>query len=507
MDNSAGSLAIINARIVRNHREGRFYSGMVVLEGRVAYVGDSETASAIARSHGLEVKDAGGLFVLPGFIDAHLHVESLGVQLKAADLSTARSIDELIKVLKEKYSRESPKLIVGRGWDQERLAEKRMPTARDLDRVSKDVPVVAARVCGHVVAVNSVVLEMMKEELERFDSKEVPRDEAGRPIGLLFEDAGNAAWSFAVSFFDRQELVLSALRRLASLGVTSAGWMGVSEEQLESVRNVYNGRALPRLHLYLERSLLKRTKDFKKAPFSGDFVRVSGIKLFADGSLGARTAYLSEDYSDAPEWRGVLMMDESTLAELSAEAIESGLQPAVHAIGDEAIRTVLRAFRRVRAGRHDARIEHASLAPPDVLAEMSAQRVIAVIQPRFALSDWWAVQRLGDRVRHLYPFRDMLERGVRVALSTDSPVEPADPWETVRAAELNGSQSLSRATSLSLYTEGSAVALRRWDLGKLEVGCKADFIVTDFNPYTTPAELLVSRGGVLETYVNGVRVY
>lgn len=507
MLNKSNSFAIIKALIVKNYFDGRLYDGMVVIDGRVAYVGDAATAKAIAMQHGVEVIDKGGKFVLPGFIDSHLHVESLGISIETADLSAAASIEELVEILRRKYLAEKPPILIGRGWDHERFVEKRMPTSRDLDRVTSDIPVVISRVCGHVVSVNTVALESLKEELRKFDESYVPRDEKGEPIGLLFEDAGYLAWNYASKFLDRKSVIMRAMERLASLGVTSVGWMSVNKAQIETVSEIARGGRLPiRLHLYVEPELLDAAGRYRELLNNNDFVKVAGVKLFADGSLGARTAYLSEDYADRGGWRGIPLLDEKKIIELTSTAVEKGLQPAVHAIGDEAIRTVLRAYKNIRSREIGARIEHVSLAYPDIIDELAKVGAIAVVQPRFVVSDWWAGDRLGERVRHLYPFRTMLKRGVKMALSTDSPVEPADPWLTVQAAELDREESLRREEALRLYTEGSASAIRRPDLGKLEPGFKADFIVVEFNPFAIPREKL-SEARVLETYVDGKMVY
>jgi predicted amidohydrolase YtcJ len=508
MEKDFDSYAIVNAHVVKSYLDGNFYDGIVVVNGRVLYVGNSDVAKLIARQHGLEVIDKKGLFLLPGFIDAHMHVESLGITLKTLSLSSVSSIEELVSLLKKKIQDDKPHIVVGRGWDHERFVEKRMPTAKDLDRASRDIPIVLSRVCGHVVVVNSVVLETLRDELQKFPDSYVPRSENGLPIGLLFEDAGYLAWNYASSFLDKKEVLREALNHLVSLGITSVGWMSVNESQLNVLAELNSFSSThSRLYLYIEDYLLEKGMYYKTVFSGSDKITVNGVKLFADGSLGARTAYLSEDYSDKPGWRGVLLMDENKIVDKASMAIQIGLQPATHAIGDEAIRHVIKAYRRINAGEYAARIEHVSLAPPDIVESLAKLKLIAVVQPRFVVSDWWAGQRLGERVRYLYPFRTMLARGVRMAFSTDAPVEPANPWLTVQAAENNREEEkLRRAEALYLYTEGSAIALRRRDIGRLEPGYKADFIITNFNPFTLPNDYL-PEARVLETYVGGRKVY
>lgn len=501
------SFAIIDARVVKDYAEERFYDGILIIDGRIAYVGDSATTKMLAHQYGVEIMSKKGLFVLPGFIDSHLHVESLGISIKTVDLSSVNSIDELVNTLRRVYDREKPKVLIGRGWDHENFLEKRMPIAKDLDIVSREVPIVISRICGHVVSVNSLVLDALREELSVFSDNIVPKDEKGRPIGVLFEDAGYLAWDYASSFLDKKEILQLATKRLASLGITSVGWMSVNKSQLNSLLETVAENPLQiRLHLYVEQTLIDEVEEYRKRITSNDFLRINGVKLFADGSLGARTAYLSEEYNDKPGWKGVLIHDEKRIMEITSKIIEHGLQPSVHAIGDEAIRNVLRAYKKVNAGKYEARIEHVSLAFPDILEELARQRIVAVVQPRFVISDWWASYRLGYRVRYLYPFRSMLRYGIKMALSTDSPVEPANPWLTVSAAESERDESLTRKESLYLYTVGSSIALKRRDIGKLDVGYRADFVLVNFNPFTIPRQYL-NDASVLETYVEGKKVY
>lgn len=499
--------AIVNARIVRDYSERKLYSGIVIHRGTVVYVGDSEGAKRVAGQLGLDIIDKRGLYVLPGFIDAHMHLESLGIALESVDLRDASSIEELISAMRQRYARDRPPVLIGRGWDHEKFAERRMPIARDLDRVSRDVPVVVSRICGHVVSANTAALEILRDRLREFDDRLVPRDSAGEPIGLLFEDAGYLAWELAASFFDKRKVIKRAIEELLSLGVTSVGWMSVKSDQLDAVGDLYarGDGAKIRVHLYVDPSALGKAEGLK-ARLDDETISVRGVKLFADGSLGARTAYLSEDYSDMPNWRGILLIEEARALELISDIISRGLQPAVHAIGDEAARIVLRIYKRTDAGRVNGRIEHASLAFPDIIMGLIEAGAIAVVQPRFVISDWWARERLGPRARYLYPLKTMYEHGVAMALSTDSPVEPPSPWLTVQAAESNGSESLTREISLYLYTVGSARSIRRGDLGRLSEGYRADFIVTDFDPFDVSTEEL-GRVRVLETYVNGQRVH
>jgi len=250
-------------------------------------------------------------------------------------------------------------------------------------------------------------------------------------------------------------------------------------------------------------------------PESWGALEVVGLKVFADGSFGARTAALREPYSDDPGNSGVLLADRNALLRSLEAAGRAGLQLAVHAIGDRALEEVVAAAKA--SGAH-LRVEHASLAPPDLLSELAELGLWVSAQPRFVISDWWIVSRLGrERARWAYPFRSFLERGIGLSFSSDAPVEPCNPFEGVYAAvtrgslegleiaELTAGEALSWEEALRCYTE-TAPRLLGEQLGRLSPGYRADFVVVDRDPLSVPvAELRRIR--VLATYVNGELAY
>ena len=255
--------------------------------------------------------------------------------------------------------------------------------------------------------------------------------------------------------------------------------------------------------------------------FGDELVRIMGVKIIADGSLGARTAWLSKPYSDDPGNNGYPNIGLDGLKRLVAKAHGAGLQVAIHSIGDRALDMVLEAYRSlvgVSAMRH--RVEHASLTRDDQLVEIKRLGLAVSIQPRFAVSDWWAGERLGtNRVKLLYRFKTMAEIGIPLGISTDSPVEPLNPWETVYAAisERKPSsaaaqkpilgEALTIVDTLYYYTLGSAYIMHEErSLGTLEEGKLADFVVIDRDPLETPVEEITGIK-VLETYVGGEKVY
>jgi predicted amidohydrolase YtcJ len=228
-------------------------------------------------------------------------------------------------------------------------------------------------------------------------------------------------------------------------------------------------------------------------------LRIGAVKLFADGSLGARTAALREPYADDPGNRGVLMHAQAELDRRVAAIGEAGFQVAIHAIGDAALEAALTAIERASRRVDPPRIEHASIAPPDLRERMRRLGAVAAVQPPFVLSDTWLPERLGsERVPWAYPFRTMRAEGILLAGSTDCPVEALDAWPAVAAAVHRGGQNPAEALSLpealDLFTAGSAAAEERRtepvQSGSLLPGQPADFLVMEEDPFTLATDAL-----------------
>jgi len=509
------SFAVLG-RIYASFSPLRVVSGILVKEGRVAFAGSSEEAVRLARELGGEVLDFRKYAVVPGFIDSHMHLDGLGMSLMTLDLRGAKSIEEVKRRLRQfRDEGRGEKVIIGRGWDQELFEEKRWPSASDIDEAAGGIPTVLVRVCGHAAVLSSSALEMLLRE--GVDPLLLQRDEAGKPTGVVFEEAVGKALSLLSGELNRRDLLKRASLEAARHGVTAVGFMSAKLSDLKILGELREYEELKtRVFAYLEHGELKSFDDSGSRRF-GEMVAVKGIKLFADGSFGARTALLSEPYADAPETRGVSVMSAEELSHWMRAAAERNLQVAVHAIGDAALDAVLEAFSFSGVRGIMGRVEHASLARPDQIERMASLGVGAAVQPHFIVSDWWLVRRLGmERARYAYPFKSMLRAGIRLGFSTDSPVEPIDPWLTVEAAvrrgeregvelhEITKHEKLSIEEALHCYTKGSAAIMGERSLGSLEEGSEADFLVLSRDPL---AEEDLSSVEVLETYVGGRRVF
>ncbi|USS41754.1 amidohydrolase [Thermococcus aggregans] len=448
---------------------------------------------------------------MPGFIDSHLHLSSLGQSLKMLNLKGTKSIKELKEKLKEYVGKTNTSWILGFGWDQEELG--RYPTKKDLDEVVNDKPVLLYRTCFHVALLNTKAIEIVGLE---------EGEDADPETGIVKENAlekVREAINEALTVEDYKHFIEEGAKFVLSQGVTSVGFVSVNKKSLRALLELDKEGKLPiRVFVYLDPSLLEGLKDLSLTRGVGSKkVKVMGIKVLADGSLGARTAWLSEPYEDSPT-TGHPNISKEELREIVREAHQLGLQMAVHAIGDKTTDMILDIYEEFSAERN--RIEHASILREDQIKRMKRLGVVASVQPRFVISDWWAVKRVGKRrAKWVYPFKSMLEEGITIGFGTDSPIEPVNPWESVYAAVTRGKfegietydytkdECLSLEESLHSYTYGSAYIMHAEDeLGTLEKGKFGDFIIVDQDPFEVKEEELKDIK-VLEVYVSGSKNY
>jgi len=515
---SCRAVAVFARRIYTSFKPLKVVEALVLHCGRVIFAGDREKAVRVVSELGGEILEYPDSTIIPGLIDSHIHMESLGLSLNSIDLRNVSSIEELREVLKEEAGRSSG-WIFGRGWDQERFKEGRFPTRHDIDDVLGGRPAILVRVCGHMALLSTAAARNLR--VEELAGERVIRDSSGEFTGLVVEEGVDVAmrqfWSM-VSDEEFRKYLVSASEHAVRYGITTLGLAGASLRTLNTLVALSSGKELKskvRAYLNLE-TFMKLSELGVRAPISFGKVRVVGVKLFADGSLGARTAYLSDPYEDLPETRGVKLLDSSRMAEVVTLAEGLGYQVAVHAIGDAALDVVLEGYRGAR-GRH--RIEHLSVVRDDQLSRLQEVGVVGVVQPHFVLSDWWVVRRVGvGRSSWVYRFKT-LSKFIPISLSTDAPVEPIDPWENIYAAVTRGenegvelaryteNEKLTIAEALHYYTYGSAYALREEEnLGKLEPGYQADMVVLADDPLILPVDDL-RKIKVLEVFVDGDRVY
>jgi hypothetical protein len=489
------------------------------------------------------VIDAGGATVLPGLIDAHAHVMNLGRFLRNVDLIGTGSAEQVLEKVRAAVTDRRPgEWIVGRGWDQNDWEIKEFPSREMLDREAPDNPVMLERVDGHAYWVNSTALELAGVSADTPDPEggQIVRDSEGRPTGILIDYATDLV-DGAIPPPDDAELdaiLEAAQERIVSLGMTGIHEMGVGADTLALYRRWDEAeRLVPRIVVYFSARSPAAIEWWRREGAAlygepGRRFRVGGPKTYADGALGSRGAALLEPYSDAPETSGILLTEPDSLNAIVARAIELGLQPAIHAIGDRGNRMALDAI-EAATGRSEAaspapasasrapRIEHVQVVAVEDIPRFAELGVIASFQPTHATSDmYWAEERVGpERIKGAYAWRTFRDAGARIVCGSDFPVESPNPFFGLYAAVSRQDQEgwpaggwrpeerMTREEALACFTIDAARAAGMEDeVGSLAVGKRADFVIVDRDPLTAPVEDLW-KTRVLRTVIDGQTVY
>lgn len=506
----------------------RFAALVIDDEGKIAQVlatGDRQPRTDYR-------EDGRGRTVVPGMIDSHVHVMGIGLSLLSLDLSDTRSLAEAQAKIAA-YAAEHPDRpwIIGRGWNQELWGLGRFPTAAELDAAVPDRPVWLERVDGHAGWANSVALSAAGV------NDKTPDPAGGRieriagskaPAGVLV-DAASALVARHVPPPRPEDMDLAfvlAQDKLLKNGVTAVADMGTSIENWMTFRRAGDeGRLIMRIMSYADSVETMQLAGGPKPTvwLYGDRLRLNGLKLYLDGALGSRGAWLKAPYADAPGNTGLQLLNPTQLRNLMSRAAIDHFQVAVHAIGDAANAEVLNAIEEISetyGGDRRWRIEHAQVVDPADIARFAAHGAIASMQPVHQASDrLMAEARLGpDRLAGAYAWRSILSTGTPLAFGSDAPVEEPNPLEGIAVAISRtdaGSEpfggwrpeeAIGREQALAAYTAGGAYAgFAEGRFGRLAVGERADFLVLDRDPLLANADEIRDIR-ILQTWVGGQRV-
>ncbi len=477
-----------------------------------------------------------GRTLIPGLIDGHGHVMGLGMGALLLDLSDTNSLAEAqARIAQYAAANPTPRWSVGRGWNQERWALGRFPTAADLDAVTGDRPVWLERVDGHAGWANSAAMR----EAGITAASRAPQggriERTGRganaaPSGI-FVDAAMSLMETAVPAalpIQRDRALARAQEILLSYGLTSVADMGTSAEDWAVMRRAGDaGQLNVRILSYASGiDNLLAVAGTRPTPWLYDGrLRMIGVKLYLDGALGSRGAWLKAPYRDAPGQRGLPLVSDTVLKNLMSRAAMDNFQVAVHAIGDEANAQLLGAVEELALtyrGDRRWRIEHAQVVDPADLPRFGRNSIIASMQPTHQTSDrLMAEARMGvERLQGAYAWRTMLDNRAPLAFGSDFPVENPNPFPGLAAAvtreDAQGQppggwlpqQRLSIEQAFAAFTRGAAFAGFAEDrLGTLEPGRMADFIFIDRDIFQIHGQQAIRETQVLETWVAGQKVW
>jgi len=488
---------------------------VLVNDGKIASVSEG---SWQGRLDGVKRLDANGASLFPGFIDTHCHPFEYGWLKRNVDLRGTGNITGLRLRLFARVQRSTPgDWVVGMGWDQESFSEGRMPNRSDIDDLSGKNPVVLARVCGHIALLNTAAIKALG--LERMRGPEFETDTEGNLTGIVREGALEQAYdriprTTEVCAAD----LLTAEAEAARCGVTTLHAILSSSgyrEELEALLGLRASKSLLlRYRVYIPTAAIRYVEEKRlRSKLSVGSVRLNGVKIYADGSLGARTAALRLPYDDDPGNSGMLRHTDEELANLVEGADSAGYQVIIHAIGDRAVEQAVEALSRVAGARNlkRHRIEHASLLPRDLLGRMARHCIRAAVQPLFITSDGWAAKRLGEeRVQNLYPLKSMFDGAVTSSGGSDSPIEQMSPMVAAWAAMVRGDfapqERLSLDEALMLYTSNANSNGFDDTQSDLMEGGTANLTLLD-SDLEAMHPAMVRKVGVAATFVDGKLAY
>ena len=487
-----------------------------------------------------QIVDLGGHFTMPGFNDAHLHLDDAGQTKLSLDLTGVKSLDELrSKVAAKVGESRAGEWILGSGWDETLWPVKATPTRWDLDEVSAGHPIFLGRIDGHIAVANTRALQLGSINLASRDPQggHIDRNETGEPTGILRETAQESVEAVIPkpTHQQRRQGIELALADLAQHGVTSCQDYSPNWDSFQVYEELEKeGKLTARIREWLpfDESVEDLTKKRDSHPQTDLMLHTGMLKGFMDGSLGSHTAAMLEPYADDPKNSGLPRYDQVRLNDMTVERVLAGFQIGFHAIGDKGAQMALDAFAGAEKAAKEAkvkaanggddyrlRIEHAQVTTPAEVTQFKQLKVIASMQPNHLLTDMrWAQDRLGPkRAATSYAWLSFLNSKVGLAFGTDYPVEPVTPFRGLYAAVTrkseNGKQEyfpdqrLTIDQAIAAYTQGSSFAeFEEKEKGKLVPGMLADFVVLDRDvTASSPEKILGTK--VLRTVVGAKTVY
>jgi predicted amidohydrolase YtcJ len=523
---------LVNANVVTLSPAQPRATAVAISRDQITAVGDDGLRALATPLTAID--DLGGAMLLPGFTDAHIHWQLTSAALREIDLADVPTKEEAARRVAEAARRTKPgEWLIGRGWSQSAWPGGAFPTAADLDAATPHNPVFLTARSGHAAWVNSAALHLagIADSTPDPVGGIIQRDAAGRATGILLE-------GLAITLVHRLVPTLSAaaladLMEQAQTLAWQAGLTGIHDfddpdafEAMQLLRE--RGRLGLRVIKNINRPFIADAIHLRlRWGFGDDWLRLGGLKLFADGALGPRTALMIDPYEGEPDNRGIAVTDKEEIYELVSAASRAGFPSAIHAIGDRAVHDVLDVYqtvrreeaeRGVRPSERRHRIEHVQLIQPDDGCRLAELDVIASMQPIHATSDYPMADRYwGSRARYGYNARWQIDRGARVTFGSDSPVEPFEPLKGIHAAvtrrRADGSPGpdgwfpelrLTVDEALRGFTQGPAYAAGMDNrLGLIAPGYLADLVALDRDLYAVlPDDLLKVR--VVGTMVGGM---
>jgi predicted amidohydrolase YtcJ len=552
---------ILNGKI--RLEKGRYAEALLIENGRIVKTGSSKELLEDAPLSAQKI-DASGALVIPAFYDSHLHLMWMGSREGDIECSGAKSIEEIIKRGRETIAKQKTpagNYIQGAGVNPDLFTEgeKRDLNRFDVDKISTEHPVILSRHCGHIIYCNSLALRLagLSESAQQaafpdVEGGTVEKDQNGKPTGVFRENAN--AYIFkpmpAPSKKDMKDFLRLAMDKAHSLGISACGSYDSDGSDFYDVTEAYKeiydesrklGKPALRVSMQCgisrsEELLDARIYDYllalKKSvdkpsrftpcaalwddPVWGNFLKLSAIKLYADGTLGGHTAWMRRPYSDKPETRGFPVLEQAVLERFVKKAAAAGMQVLVHAIGDAGIDAIICAYEKVTEPlknplRHG--IIHCQITSMDLLERMAKNKILALVQPVFLADDMHVLEsRVGAELASTsYAWNSMHKLDIPASYGTDAPVSPLSPLENIQWAVLRGGynpgETVDIDTAFDAYTRSAAFsAFDENCLGRIAPGFLADLVFLDRDIFSIPPEE-IHKANVLKTFCAGEEVF
>jgi len=516
-------LIVTNATVYTVDSAFTVVQSFAVSNGKIVAVGtNNEILSAYSADTILDLTDK---FVYPGFIDAHCHFLGYGLNLPKAWLAGAKSWNEVVNRLVEHQNKYPTEWVEGRGWNQNEWEIKEFPTNELLNKAFPNKPVFIVRIDGHAAIANRKALELAGVTASTKISGGEIVVKNGIPTGVLIDNAMELIHKHipTPSKEQKAQALLNAQQNCFAVGLTGVHDAGLDADEVELIDSLQQaGNLKMRINAMLNPTHDNFEKYISKGIYSTAQLTVRSIKIYADGALGSRGALLLKPYTDDPKTRGIQVEPTEKLDSVCSLAYKHGYQVCTHCIGDAAVRLMLDTYSKYLPKGNDLRwrIEHSQVVDPADLPRYGEYDVIPSVQTTHATSDmFWAVNRLGDRVKNAYAYQNLLAQNGWLPNGSDFPIEDINPlygfYAAVARKNLNGEpqegfqmeNSLTREQALRAMTIWAAKACFEEDVkGSIEVGKFADFVVLDLDLINSEISN-VPKAQVLQTFISGKNVF
>lgn len=528
MKGESVDLIIHNAKIYTMDDANTIEDAMAIRDGQIIEVGPER--EILNRYRADEFIDAKLKEVYPGFTDAHGHIMSYARQMLSVNLVGSKSFNEMLVRIEKYQNKHQHDFIIGCGWDQSRWENDEMPTNEKLNELFPDIPVCLFRIDGHALLANdylikkSDVLNKVANDSELSSGGYFIYDSQEKFTGVMVDNTMNPVLDILPDFPEKElsEAILEIQLELYSYGVTGVHEAGLKYAEVELLQKLINKGEL-NLNIYGMLLPTEKNIEFarKNGVYQNDNLLIRSFKVYGDGALGSRGAFLKETYSDKHNHHGYLTTSIKRMKEISAICEETGYQMNTHAIGDSTNRLMLEIYEKIYNVNpdHRWRIEHAQIVDPKDFEFFAKAGVFPSVQPTHATSDQrWAESRLGkDRMKGTYAYNSLLKQFGMLAIGTDFPVELTDPFLTIHSAvnrknsenfPLLGFQP-EEAITLNqcirgMTTWAAYAAFQELSLGTIEAGKDATIVMFESAIY---ANELYSPNFAYITFINGEKVY